>query len=212
MNLLVYSVEKLDSLIIVDKKGIRAAANVLTRAFQDDPLTELFFPDLETRMDLIPFFYEYRLKMAMMQGVIYTTSQNMEGVATWLPSKRGKVSMLQMMRSGGFKLYRKVGNETINTMNAVSDFVTQRRLKNAGDKYLHLEMLAVEPKHQKQGYAKKLLAPMFEKLDSERLPCYLETTSERNIPFYQYFDFEIVDEGEFPGSDVIFWDMIRSPQ
>ena len=84
-------------------------------------------------------------------------------------------------------------------------------LKNACDKYLHLEMLAVEPKLQGMGYAKKLLEPMFEQLDSENLPCFLETSTEKNVPFYQYFGFEVVEESTIPGSEVPFWDMLRKP-
>ena len=207
----VIPVDVLKSLLQVDKKKIAEASHVLARAFQDDPLTEHFFPNPATRKELSPAFYEFRLRLASRFGTIYTTSPNMEGIATWLPSNRGKSSMWHMIRAGGFGLGRKVGNDTISMMNAVNEFVTYMREKNAGDKYLHLEMLAVDPKYQRMGFAKKLLSPMFEQLDSERLHCYLETTAEKNVSFYQYFGFEVVDESAIPGSGVQIWDMIRKP-
>ena len=203
--------KNIPSLVLLEKRNVGEASLVLARAFHDDPLSSYFFPNPDERREMLPTFFEFRLRTAVRHGMIYTTSSNMEGIAAWLPTDYGKDSMLKMLWHGGFKLFRKVGNSGVARMRAAGDYATSLRKKNAGDKFLHLEMLVVEPKFQGMGFSRNLLEPMFERLDSQNLPCYLETTSEKNVPFYQYLGFEVVDENTIPDSSVRIWDMIRKP-
>ncbi len=204
-------VENLQSLFLLQKRNVVEASSVTARAFQDDLIDSYFFPNPEKRKEILPAFYEYRLNSAVQHGMVYATSPKMEGIAAWVHSDLGEIPMWQLIRSGGFKLFRKVGYKVTSKMMPVNDYVTAMRRKNAGDRYLHLEILAVEPNFQGRGYAKKLLEPMFEQLDSEKLPCFLETATEQNVPFYQNFGFEVVEEGAIPGTEISLWNMIRKP-
>ena len=204
-------VENLESLFLLQKQNVSEASSIAARAFQDDLIDSYFFPNPDERREILPAFYEYRLNFAVRYGVVYATSPNIEGIAAWLPSDLGEMSMWQMMRSGGFKLFRKLEYKIPSKMMAVKDYVRSLRTKNAGDKFIHLEILAVEPKSQGMGYAKKLLEPMFERIDSEGLPCFLETATEKNVPFYQRFGFEVVEESTIPGTEISLWDMMRNP-
>ncbi len=204
-------VDNFETLFLLQKRNVREASLVVARAFQDDLIDSYFFPDPEERKKKLPPFYEYRIGQAVRYGTVYATSPNLEGIAAWLPSDLSEIPMWKMMLTGGFKLFRKMGSQVTSKMMTVRDFVESKTIKNAGDKYLHLEMLAVEPKLQGMGYAKKLLDPMFNRLDSENLPCFLETSTEKNVALYQYFGFEVVEESTIPGTDVPFWDMLRQP-
>ena len=57
----------------------------------------------------------------------------------------------------------------------------------------YLQSLAVEPKEQGKGYGSFLLRSMFEKIDKQGLPVYLETNTESNVVFYQKHGFEILE-------------------
>ncbi|MHA1480222.1 MAG: GNAT family N-acetyltransferase [Candidatus Thorarchaeota archaeon] len=203
--------DNLQSLFILQKRNVKEASLVVARAFQDDLIDSHFFPNPEERKKKLPAFYEYRLGSAVRYGTVYATSSNLEGIAAWLPCDLKELPMWKMLWYGGFKLFRKIGNKVTSKMMVVQDYVESMTKKNAGDKYLHLEMLAVEPKFQRMGYAKKLLEPIFEQLDSEELPCFLQTSIEKNVSLYQYFGFKVVEESTIPGTDVPFWDMLRKP-
>ncbi len=205
------AVKDLQSLFQLQKQNVIEASLIAARAFQDDLIDSYFFPNPDKRKEILPAFYEYRLNSAVQHGIAYATSQNMEGIAAWIHSDLGEIPMWQLIRSGGFKLFRKVGYKVTSKMMPVKDYVTSMKTKNAGNKYLHLEILAVEPKYQGLGYARKLLEPMFERLDSKKLPCFLETATEQNVPFYQNFGFEVVEEGTIPGTEISLWNMIRKP-
>lgn len=205
------AVKDLQSLFQLQKQNVIEASLIAARAFQDDLIDSYFFPNPDKRKEILPAFYEYRLNFAVRHGMVYATSSKMEGIAAWIHSDIGEISMWQLIRSGGFKLFRKLGYGLTSKMMPVKDFVTSMKLKNAGEKYLHLEILAVEPKSQGNGYARKLLEPMFKQLDSEKLSCFLETATEQNVPFYQNFGFEVVEEGTIPGTEISLWNMIREP-
>lgn len=204
-------VENLQSLFQLQKRNVVEASLVAARAFQDDLIDSYFFPNPDKRKDNLPAFYEYRLNIAIRHGMVYAASPKMEGIAAWMHSDLGELSFWQLMRSGGFKLFRKLGYRVTSKMIPVRDFVTAMKKKNAGNKFLHLEILAVEPKFQGLGYAKRLLEPMFEQLDSEGLLCFLETATEKNVPFYHNFDFEVVEKITIPRTEISLWNMLRKP-
>jgi ribosomal protein S18 acetylase RimI-like enzyme len=56
----------------------------------------------------------------------------------------------------------------------------------------YLWALGVSPEHQKKGLASKMLEAMLERIDKERLPCWLETNGDINESIYEKFRFEVV--------------------
>jgi GNAT superfamily N-acetyltransferase len=74
-------------------------------------------------------------------------------------------------------------------------------------------MLAgVEPARQRQGVGSALLAPVLERADLERLPCYLETLEAPNVLFYKQLGFAVVISDVEPRSGLRFWTMRRDPR
>jgi ribosomal protein S18 acetylase RimI-like enzyme len=57
----------------------------------------------------------------------------------------------------------------------------------------YLEVLSVRPEHQRQGLGSRLVTPILERADGERMPCYLETADPANVDFYRRFGFEVVN-------------------
>ncbi len=71
---------ELDDLIRVTKKQINPAAEVLSRAFLDQPLHAYFFPDDSKRLKQLYYFFRFQLKLDMRYGELYATP-NLKGVA-----------------------------------------------------------------------------------------------------------------------------------
>lgn len=53
------------------------------------------------------------------------------------------------------------------------------------------------------------LRPVFDYLDRQGLPCYLDTHNPANLPFYEHYGFKVVEEGRLPGTDRPHWAMLR---
>jgi ribosomal protein S18 acetylase RimI-like enzyme len=73
----------------------------------------------------------------------------------------------------------------------------------------YLELLAVDPKYQGQGFARMLLKPFLKHLDKKKLPIWLVTTTKRNLGFFEKFDFSILEEIIIPNTNIVSWFMVR---
>ena len=76
----------------------------------------------------------------------------------------------------------------------------------------YLQIIGVDPAYQGQGFSSRLLRPVLERIDRERMPCFLETNTEKNVAIYRRFGFEVVSEDKLPGTEVTSFAMLRRPQ
>jgi GNAT superfamily N-acetyltransferase len=66
---------------------------------------------------------------------------------------------------------------------------------------------------QGKGVGSALMQPVLEQCDREGLPAYLESSKERNVPFYRRHGFEVVNQVRLPGKGApLLWTMWRDPQ
>jgi ribosomal protein S18 acetylase RimI-like enzyme len=66
---------------------------------------------------------------------------------------------------------------------------------------------------QGKGVGSALMRPVLEHCDKEGLPAYLESSKERNVPFYRRHGFEVVKEVTLPGKNAPnIWTMWRDPK
>ncbi len=63
----------------------------------------------------------------------------------------------------------------------------------------YLATLGTAVEQQGKGVGGALLRPVLEHCDAEGLPCYLESSKERNVPFYRRHGFEVVAGGAAAG-------------
>ena len=75
----------------------------------------------------------------------------------------------------------------------------------------YLFILGTEQAAQRRGLGSALLAHMLARVDTDQMPAYLESSSERNLALYRRHGFEITSEVAIPGGPTI-WLMWREPQ
>jgi len=63
--------------------------------------------------------------------------------------------------------------------------------------------------HIKGGYARILIKAMLNRLDSEKIPCFLETQTEKNVAIYERYGFEVVEKGMVPETTLPHYGMLR---
>ena len=65
---------------------------------------------------------------------------------------------------------------------------------------------------QSRGIGARLLAPVHERADAERVPCYLETPFARTHPFYERLGYRVQEELKpLATTDAPLWTMLREP-
>ena len=79
--------------------------------------------------------------------------------------------------------------------------------------HYYLFLTGVDPSQQRQGVSRALLGDKLERIDTERIPVYLETQSPSNVEIYEKLGFVVVQKRAFPFQSSIFnWGMLRQPQ
>jgi ribosomal protein S18 acetylase RimI-like enzyme len=199
----------LSNLIRLKKADVRAAGEVLARAFQDYPLMEYFMPDDSKRRRRLPMIFRTLVRQGLKYGEVYATSAKFEGVAVWFPHGSQHDSRWRMLFSGQFVIPFIVGRETIKRKMAFGRYAGAVRKRVAPSPHWYLQGLGVDPAYQGRGFASRLLKPMFERMDKEGLPCYLETQAGKNVALYEHLGFKVAEEGLVPDTDIKSWAMLR---
>jgi GNAT superfamily N-acetyltransferase len=204
--------KNLKDLYQLQKKDITVAGQVLREAFYNDPAWIFVIPDDNERKKRLPFVFEYIIRYALKYGVVYAPTENLEGIAVWLPHTTVEISAWGTFRSGAFKAALKMGSKIGRKMEKLFEPIDKdRREHMKGRAYLYLQAIGILPEFQGQGCGRKLLNSMFDLADEEGLPIYLETETEKNCQMYSKYGFQALKPGFILEMDFPFWEMVREP-
>ena len=203
---------ELTSAIKLDKSLLKPASQMLARAFYDDPFSYYLFPDETQREKKLPHMHRNLLRFGMLYGEAYTTSDKLEGVATWMPPGNFKITLWRGIRCGGISMLFKVGWGALKKLSAYGRHVTP--LHRQLDRYnpWYLSILAVDPQYRGKGHAGRLVRPMLKQFDRANEYCFLETNKENNVPMYRHFGFNVIEEIAIPDIELTTWMMLREPK
>jgi hypothetical protein len=62
------------------------------------------------------------------------------------------------------------------------------------------------------GHRQPLLAPQLARCDRERMPAYLESSKEQNVPLYERNGFEVTEVVQLPNGGPPAWLIWREPK
>ncbi|MHA1201157.1 MAG: hypothetical protein ACTSQ4_01380 [Candidatus Heimdallarchaeaceae archaeon] len=94
----------LEELYLIQKEDVEKATITLTRAFHEDPLIRLFYPDSEERKRHSQALWKFMIKDGIKYGEVYSLTSKIEGVAKWLPPRKEHLGIWRTIRSGGLKI------------------------------------------------------------------------------------------------------------
>jgi ribosomal protein S18 acetylase RimI-like enzyme len=199
----------LNDLVRLDKSQAGPASQVLARAFTDDPVLIRFVTEPTSRAELLRSMFRMVVSHAVLKGEVYAVSPRLEGIAVWLPSGVPDITFWEALRGGGLALLFKGGIKFLGKMKQDEDFAYELRRRLAPTPHWYLSVLGVDTEFQGRGCASRLLRPMLARLDAEKLPAYLETSTEEYVPIYQHFGFKVLQQAVMPGSGSKIWIMLR---
>lgn len=196
-------------LIPLKKGQIGPAAEMLARAFGQDPKMGYFVPDEGKRLEIARHHFEFLLRYGLIYGEVYTTSPHLEGVAVWLPAKKVEITLWRALRAGLFQFRKGVGKEALERILSFSEYIDRLHRRHMPGPHHYLFFIGVDPAFQGRGCASRLIRPVLARLDGEGLPCYLVTQNEQNVGLYEHYGFRVVDHSRVPGTEVESWAMVR---
>jgi ribosomal protein S18 acetylase RimI-like enzyme len=197
------------NLLSLKKEQIGPAAEMLARAFGQDPKMGYFVPDEGKRLEIARHHFEFLLRYGLIYGEVYTTSPRLEGVAVWLPAKKVEITLWRALRAGLFRFRKGVGKEALERIIFFSEYIDTLHRRHMPGPHHYLFFIGVDPACQEKGYASRLIRPVLARLDNEGIPCYLVTQNEQNVALYEHYGFQMIEKSLVPGTEVESWAMVR---
>lgn len=178
-------------------------AEVLARAFYDDPVTAWFYPDAARRMRHARRFFAIRLRQLAVHGLIYTTPER-SGAALWAPPGHWRENLRQSLMQ--LPMLPVLLPRIVRSTQAVREIERHHPI----EPHFYLSVLGTDPEQQGGGVGSALLAPVLQRCDESGAAAYLESSKESNLSFYARHGFVVTERIEIPAGPPL-WLMWREP-
>ena len=198
-------------LYIVQKKDLDRLADIAADAYQNYPLHNWL-----TKGKYDPkashLIMQISLKTMTEDAIIYADSEEMNGFAAWLPFGFTGSKTLPFLCNGGLKLILHSGLGIIGRLLTYENYAMNLKKEFTDNYDWYLYNLSIKKDAQGKGIASKLMRPMLNFCDDERMVAYLETNKESNVSLYNHYGFTLKKEEVIPKTTVTHYAMVRTPQ
>lgn len=179
----------------------------LARAFEDDPIACFLLPAARRRPSGLRAFFRAQIAGDLLPfGGVYTTDDH-AGAAVWAPPGKPMTTGLRAIAGLVPVLPFVLGAGLPRALR----FLAHMESIHPKEPHWYLATLGTDPPHQGKGVGSALLAPVLARCDREGTRAYLESSKERNLPFYRRHGFEVTGEFAVAGSPTV-WTMWRDPR
>ena len=186
---------------------VDAMAAQLAKSFWDDPVTSHIFRREASRDAGLRAYFATQMRSDYLPfGGCYTT-EGYAGSAIWAPAGKplhtGLGAVLTMMPVLPYVWNRLP--TTLRLLNVIESM-------HPKEPHWYLASLGTAVEMQGKCIGGALMRPVLAHCDAAGLPCYLESSKERNVPFYRRHGFEVVREVPLPNGGPPIWTMWREPR
>ena len=174
---------KIEKMLVVD---------ILASSFKSNQSVNYLIPQTTKREKRIRALMDYSFEMCSLFGKIYVSNDNKACALVSFPER--KKTTMKSLISEIKLIFRSisVGNisKAIQREKAISKHYPTEPI-------YYLWFIGVSPEFQGQGIGEKLMREIIADADQMKRPIYLETSTLKNIPWYQKFGFEVYGELDF---------------
>lgn len=171
-------------------EDVSRLAGALADAFYDDPVFAWLMPDERSRRARLRRFYKIELRYVGLSRGAAWTCEELIGAAISSPPGAWRMPPRAMLPMGPV-----FGSELPRALRLLSA-LERRHIREPHYYFAHI---GVAPEAQGKGLGSRLMGPTLDRCDRERLPAYLEASSERSAALYERLGFRAT--GELRASD-----------
>jgi predicted GNAT family N-acyltransferase len=192
------------------RSDIRQLADVLGRAFYEDPVTTWMLPDPAARKAKLHRLFGALTRYHHLAGGGVEVAERdgaMGAAALWDPPGRWQhkrreelLAMPRLLWTFGGLTRR--GVELTNLM----------KKAHPEEPHWYLAVIGSDPDVRGKGFGHALMRSRLDRCDAEYAPAYLESSNADNVPYYSRFGFEVTGEIVLPDGGPTLWPMWRAPR
>ncbi len=187
------------------------ASHVISEAFVDDPLISFMLPIKATRRTTLKKFFRLYGEINIKNKRGYGVGEPLQGVAFWKFPEQDSLSisvkslvkflpLLFTMYPIGYFRGRSIINQ-LDTFHA----------KYASEPHFYLDNLAVLASARGQGLSSKLIRPFLAMADEQKVIAYTDTVTPANVPLYEHFGFQCLEQSTISGTGITVYALLRPP-
>jgi ribosomal protein S18 acetylase RimI-like enzyme len=175
-----------------------AVAAILADGFSEDPVMQWVFEDNDKDRALFAFFRFLMAEVVIPSGATYVLDG--DAAAAWTPPEpdpwpeERTAAFVSMM----------VDVATLGALERVSTLDEQTRAVHPQIPHWYLGILAARCAVQGKGAGSELMTRCLARVDEDGLPAYLESSNERNVPFYERHGFRVTGRIDLPAGPPLF--------
>lgn len=165
----------------------RLIGDIIGDSFSDDPINLWVFGSA----DPLAKFYGMEARKCYLKSGFGLVMDDDSGGALWLPpGVSNNISLWKSMDMAAL-MFRSGGFGSILRGMTVGETL-QKHHPHEPHYYLHA--IGAIQTRQGKGVGGRLMEASLQRVDADSMPAYLESSKERNIPFYRRYGFEVVEE------------------
>jgi GNAT superfamily N-acetyltransferase len=186
---------------------VDSVARALARAFADDPIFGFLFDGMSDVQGRAARFFRMLAPLHINNGMLLVPDGEVVGASLWDPPGHWRIPVSAQIRMAPSLLFRVFGSRSFSHLR---DYAKVEKLHaQHTEPHYYLAVLGTEPDHQGKGIGSALMQPILDRCDREGVGAYLESSKEKNIPFYARHGFEVVSEHSFHAGGPSLWPMWR---
>ncbi|MBI3159167.1 MAG: GNAT family N-acetyltransferase [Chloroflexi bacterium] len=188
------------------------AAWVIAQAFLEDPLVAFMLPNARSRpRTLLKFFRAYGTA-GIRSGRVYGVGDPLQGVAYWNPPGGEGLSISVKSLGAFLPILFTAYPLGIARARPALDLQDALHKKHAPAPHYYLDNIGVLAEARGKGLASLLIRPFLQQADAQHVAAYTDTYTDANVPLYEHFGFEVVEEAAVPALGLTLWALRRAPR
>jgi len=185
--------------------NVQPVAELLTRAFHDDPPPVWWYPDPVERDEQMLAFWRAMATAGLAAGD-GLMSEDGNGVALYVPP--GKAVDESLVETSGLPaVIDGMGPEQASRIGAFFEVLDRLQAEAIQEPHWELYCIGVDPASQGRGLGVALVDEMTLRARRDGVPGFLLTAAEWNVSFYERRGYRIVQQAAVPDSPLQAWAM-----
>ena len=168
---------------IMDKTHV---IQILAKSFSDNKSVNYVVKQDQKKEDRIKALMEYSFDVCYAFGEVWMSNDDQACALILFPDKK-KTSLRTILWDVKLAL-SVIGIDRVNTVLKRESMIKNNHPK---DSFAYLWFIGVNPIEQNKGIGTAFIQEVIAECERKRRPIYLETSTQKNIPFYKKFGFEI---------------------